>query len=184
MITTLNSILTKDEEKAGPSENVLEFQVMSKICLNLRYLQTNGYHGYYQVLNTQVLKWKKNSFQSSCTCRRSCMWWHFPTEMPPSCDKQAATTSTSLFKAVLSPQQESHICFHSGGTFTLPKGKQGWQRNNEVHTGSLKKGTLPSAQDVPSCRTGIPPPPYAESWPTFLRTAAYPLCPKHSGKQL
>lgn len=59
MITTLNSILTKDEEKAGPSENVLEFQVMSKICLNLRYLQTNGYHGYYQVLNTQVLKWKK-----------------------------------------------------------------------------------------------------------------------------
>lgn len=81
---------------------------------------------------------------------------HSPTEVPPSRDKQATTTRTFLFKAVLCPQQDSNFCFYSGGTFTLPKERPGWQRNNEIHTGSLKEGTLPSAGDVPSCKDRDP----------------------------
>lgn len=157
MTTILHFILAKVEEKAGWPENVLESQVMRKKSLNLRYLQTTEILWILPDTEYSSTKAKKKKFQSSCACRKSCMWWHSPYEVWPSHDKQATTTRTSLFKAVLCPQQESDICFHSGGTFTLPIEKPGWQRNNEMHTGSLKEGSLTSARHVPGCRTGISP---------------------------
>lgn len=177
MTTIPHFILTKDEEKAGPAENVLGSQVMRKKCLNLRYLQTIGYHGYYQVLNTQVLKWKKISFRILVPAGdHVCVVTPLLRCHPHVTNRQQLPEHSFSKQCCVPSRTQTSASIQVAPSHCQKKGQddKGIMRSIQV---AWRKAPCPQQGMSLAVRAEIPPSPYAGSWSTFLRTCCLSFVP-------